>query len=128
MTGVFTDEIAFVKSELVNFGKSVIWRHVTDGTLPDTDKPWIPGDYQVDDYPVSIVFFPFNKEDRQTQKYPKDSEVSSGSVIGYLAGDIEFTPKLRDFVIDGSKQMKVTYINELAPNGETIIYYLELSY
>jgi len=127
--GVFTEEIEFVKQDIDEFGKDLVWRKLINTDLPDEAKPWQPGDYDVEDFPVRILLIPFNKEDRQTQKYPKDSSISSGSVMGLMAaGGLEFEPKLRDVVIDGEQQIKVTNINKLSPNGEDILYFLELSY
>lgn len=124
--GVFDDEIQLAKEEIAANGANVLWQSLTDAALPDPNKAWLPGEPTFVDHPVRIVFLPITAGNRQTDKYKFETEVRVGEFKGLMA-QVNFTPRAKDFILDGTKKIKVTSVNELAPNGEIILYFLELS-
>ena len=102
-------------------GAAVKWRVVTD-TVPDPDKPWLPGAPTTVNHDVMICFLPVNRQTYETYTFLKDTEVPSFSSIG-LMGQVPFAPNLKDTVIDvDGKELRIAYIDLLAPNRQNVLY------
>lgn len=122
--GVYDRQIATAKRLIAKFGQSVTWRVVADGTVSDADRPWLETPATPTDYTVAIAFLPLERQFQELLRYIKGAEVATGSIYG-LMGAVTFTPSLRDVVLRSAKEYRIRSIDELAPNGEPILYTVE---
>lgn len=102
-------------------GEKVVWRQVTEGAPSDPSQPWNPGAPSNVDSDATICFLPVNKETRETFTFLRGTEVPKGSVLGYM-GNVPFEPNLKDVVIRDGKELRISYIDLLSPNGQKILY------
>lgn len=109
-------------------GAACVWRKVIP---PINDDPANPGAGTNQDFPVRIVFFPNNQiRLASSLSMIAKTEVPSGRVMGYM-GAVSFVPQMVDRVIGtpyGDLGLIDTNgIDELAPNGQTILYTLRFA-
>lgn len=116
----FDRQVATAKKLIAKNGKDVIWR-VPGFVTPNPDRPWENVDVLPVDHPVRICFLPLNKEMRETIAFRRGTEVTAGSVMGYMA-QVPFEPSVADKVIDGVLTYDIDSIDVLAPNGQKILY------
>lgn len=121
MTSIYKRQIDTAKRLIRSKGQLVLWRKYVDSP---TSTKWKPEAPVSEDYNVYITFFPIMSSMKEFLRYVKDSDVPVGTIQGYMAAQ-SFEPSLRDVVIAGSKIYNVKNIQELAPNGETILYIIE---
>jgi hypothetical protein len=102
-------------------GQSVIWRCFKD--LEKSSEPWNPGEteYQFEDKPVKIVFFPSSYRDSKTKGFIRNSEQHKSDYVGFMA-DNGFAPDLKDVVIRGDKILRILSFELISPNGENLLY------
>ena len=105
-------------------GQSVKWRIVRDGAPVDSSKPWKPSNPATPvENDVSICFLTIDRQTYETLSYMAGGEVPMGAVMG-LMGAVDFEPSLKDVVIRDGKELQLFNIQELKPNGQTILYTL----
>lgn len=121
MASIYQRQIDAAKRLIRSKGQLVLWRQFTDSP---TSTKWKPEPAISTDYNVYVTFFPIMSVMKEFLRYMKDSDVPVGSVQGYMAAQT-FEPTLRDIVIAGSDTYNVKSINNLAPNGDTILYIIE---
>jgi hypothetical protein len=104
-------------------GQKVTWR-IINNPETETGKPWRTLAFKPEDKQVKIVFIPANRENFQTYCPMKSAaEVIKISVIGLLAASsVTFKPNNKDIVLRGETTLKISFIDELAPDGEPILY------
>lgn len=114
----FDRQVATALKLIAKNGESVTWRTIPDATPSDPDKPWRPGTTTPVDNPVIICFLPASEK---TFSYMNASEVPKGAFMG-LMGNVPFEPKLKDVAIRNGKQLRISAIDLLSPNGQKILY------
>lgn len=120
--GVYDRQIALATRLIKAKGQLVTWRQMANGA---TATPWKPGAAVNTDYPTYIVFLPDTRENRASLHYSRESEIIEGDYLGLMLAS-DFEPTLNAVVLRDSVQMTVKNVTDLAPNGEKIMYYLEL--
>jgi hypothetical protein len=126
--GVYDRQIATAQRMIAAKGELCTWRKMI---APVGDDPANPAAGTPADYAVRIVFFPNNQLHLlSTLSMLKETDIPGGRFYG-LMGAVSFTPELVDTVINSKgKQFSIidtNGIDELAPNGETILYKLRFS-
>jgi hypothetical protein len=109
-------------------GEPVTWRQfiIEPGDNAWTEGEPTPPDPLYIDHTVSMVFLPFSNRLRDAfQMQMANSDVPQGLYYG-LMGQVSFTPNLRDLIIRPSGQVRPSYIDELRPAGELILYTIGL--
>lgn len=122
--GVFDRQIEVAKRLIAKNGQSVIWRTLVDGPLSDPDEPWNPSEAVPSENNVKIVFLPYSASNNQFIKYLKGTNVTEGALTGLMA-QVTFEPKAKDTVIRGTKELAIKTIDELSPNGQSILWFVE---
>lgn len=103
-------------------GQGVTWRIVRDEAPVDASKPWKPtNDATPVEKNVTICFLTVDRMTFETLSFMDNGEVPQGAVMGYM-GAVDFAPSLKDVVIRDGKELRIHYIDELKPNGQTILY------
>lgn len=100
-------------------GQNVAWRIITDTSNPS--QPWNPGEPTTDDKPVKICFLPVDKQTYESIAFRAGTDIPKVSVLGYM-GAVNFEPNLKDVVIRDGVELRIAYIDKLAPNGQNILY------
>ena len=121
--GVYDEEIQMVLDDVEEFGQSVTWRQISNGSPVDSSKPWNVGSSVNTDNTVNILFIINDLVNKQTQKY--DSDINKSGNLNGVMGKTSFTPDLKDVVIRNGKELNLSSISEISPNGEIIAYRLE---
>lgn len=103
-------------------GQLVKWRIVRDAAPVDSSKPWKPTNQLTPvEKDVSICFLTVDRQTYETLSYMAGGEVPMGAVMG-LMGAVDFEPSLKDVVIRDGVELQLFNIQELNPNGQTILY------
>ena len=115
-----------VKRLIANYGETAVLRVMDSGTLPDSNKPWMPAEVPGVDHTVKIVFVPDGMDGHQEIKYLKDTEVISGQINGYMAVSPGVTPKAKDVVVRSGQLLTIDNISPLNPGGVDLLFKFEL--
>lgn len=75
---------------------------------------------------VWICFIPYKSDIKQFMAYISGKELKSGTVLGLMAGNVPFAPDLTDFVERDGVRIEILRVGKLSPNGQSILYKLEL--
>lgn len=122
----FDRQIATAVRLIEKYGQAVTWTTVNDGAPPDAAKPWKPAEAADTPNEATICFVPVRDNDwRKLLAYLKGTEVPTGKLAGLMAGNVSFTPKLKDVVVRDGVTLNVTNIDLISPNGQKILYILE---
>lgn len=119
---IFQRQIDTAKRLITKNGQLVIWRSLTDNA---GSKSWRPNTPTSTDYNVRVLFIPNSAGFIELLRYLKGSDIPSGSVKGLMPA-VNFEPNLRDVIITPTDTFNIKSINPLAPNGDVIMYFLEL--
>lgn len=122
---VFADDIATARELITEFGQSVQWQK----RAPDTggSNPWNPNQGTVPDpYDVKMVFLS-PKTGAKYLQLMTGTEVPIKSQVALMAGGLPFTPELNDTITRNGTSISVNRIDLLAPNGEDVLYYVEVA-
>lgn len=121
----FDRQIATAQRLIKKNGQQCIYRQVRDGAPADPTKPWVVGPNVDIDHPgIWICFIPETRQDRQFLTYMLGREVPTGMTLA-LMGQVPFEPKAKDVIIRDGVEYRTKTINNLAPNGQQILYTLE---
>ncbi len=118
--------IALAQRMIASKGQSVTFRQITDGAGVDASKPWLPTAATTVDHAVSVVFFPANRQGREVLHLMGDTEVPTGMLLGLMAAQ-SFAPKLKDVIVRAGRVLTVEFIDEVAPNGDVVVYRMGLT-
>lgn len=122
----FDRQIATANKLIQKNGQLVVWKSVTTGAPADAAMPWKPTvavDPQHDAY---ICFLPINRQMTQLFNYLRGTnDIPTGSVMGLMAGNVAFAPKLKDVVMRDGDTLRIKSIDLLSPNGQKILYTIE---
>lgn len=121
MAGIYDRQIAMAQSLIAKYGQTVTWRKSAVLT-PDPNKPWemVPG--AATDYNPKMVFISKFKE-HQFLKYIPGTEIPDGLFVGIMPA-VSFVPAINDTIIRGSETLTIEKIDEVAPNGTPIVYFV----
>lgn len=120
--GRFDRQIQTAKRLIAKNGRAVKWRVVRDAAPADPSQPWKPTNPATPvEHDVTICFLTVDKDTYETLSYMAGGEVPMGAVMG-LMGAVNFEPSLKDVVIRDGKELRLFNIEELNPNGQTILY------
>lgn len=114
--------------EFTPTGPNVTFVSVTGKT--EAGKSWNPIDPTTTNRDVRMIFYRDRLEDRQKQKYMKDSEVVDGQVNALMYPYDGWKPKLKDHIVIKStnKVFELVAINPIEPdpNFGPVLYDFEL--
>lgn len=102
-------------------GQSVTLRTFTNPGPTDPDKPWEPAAPVAADQTVNAVFYKYH------QKYIDGDRIRQGDQQVLIAAKDVTTPPAQDsLIIRGSEVWKVVNGQPTAPNGQLIIFELQV--
>lgn len=126
--GNSSDKAARALETIARKGQLVKWRKVTNGVLPESDKPWLPGELVVNDFDVFIAFIEVSSaEGKSSKNYSKGSNVSKGSVGGIMGANEGFKPAIKDVVIRDDVELAVVDFEKTNVDGTDIIFEIEFA-
>lgn len=118
----FDRQVQTAKKLIAKNGQLVKWRIVRDAAPVDSAQPWKPTNTATPvEHDVTICFLTVDKDTYETLSYMEGGEVPMGAVMG-LMGAVNFEPSLKDVVIRDGKELRLFNVEELNPNGQTILY------
>ena len=118
----FDRQVQTAKKLIAKNGQLVKWRVIRDAAPVDTAQPWKPTNPATPvEHDVTICFLTVDKDTYETLSYMAGGEVPMGAVMG-LMGAVNFELSLKDVVIRDGKELRLVNIEELNPNGQTILY------
>lgn len=94
--------------------------------VPDPDRPWdpVPAPTPVE-LNVVIAFLPVDRYAWETMRLRKDTDITEGHLMGYMAGPSP-RPNLKDVVIRDGQQLTIDDYVNINPDGRDVIYILLL--
>lgn len=117
----FDSAIALAQKLIKKNGQTVTLRGFTAGAAPDPAKPWKPGANTPVDQPAVAVFLNYE------QKYVDGDTVRVGDQLVFMpASGLTSSPEVEGLVLRGSEQWKIITIKPLSPNGQQIMYELQV--
>lgn len=117
----FDRQIATAARLIQENGQLVTWRQIVDGAPADSDEPWKPGEQDVTDTAVYIVFLPEDRRGYEFLRALGGTTIPVGNLVGLMAAQ-SFTPTLKDVVLRDGTELAIRTIDALAPNGDIIMY------
>jgi len=103
-------------------GQLVKWRVIRDEAPVNPSEPWKPTNPVTPvEHDVTICFLTVDKDTYETLSYMAGGEVPMGAAMG-LMDAVNFEPSLKDVVIRDGKELRLFNVEELNPNGQTILY------
>lgn len=117
----YTGMISTALSLIDKFGMTATLRQVIDGAPSDPLKPWIPSSPTNNDTAVRMAFLPEEHINRYFQMRIPEELVGEGLEYA-LMGDNGVEPSKKHLIIRGSEQLRVNYINKIAPSGQPVLY------
>lgn len=117
---VYVRQIATAQRLIAKYGQAVTWRQVRNAAPVDPAQPWNVANAAPVNYPVKVVFLPPGGQ-AQFIALMKETEIPEGTVQGLMAA-VSFKPSVKDVVIRDNVELTIHSIDEIAPNGETILY------
>lgn len=123
----YEDEIATALELIAEAGKLVTWQSKAVNIEESEATPWIPGEDETTEYDnISMVFLPVGRLGFESLRPIKTApDVQAGNEIA-LMGAQSFTPSPKDIIIDGDRTLRIKNIVTLAPDGNPILYQIEL--
>lgn len=117
----FDSAIALAKRLITKNGQAVTLRTFTQVEGTDPNKPWKPGGKVQQDLPAVAVFLDYE------QKYVDGDTVRMGDQRVFVpASGLTTAPEVDGVVLRGSEQWKIITIKPLNPNGQQIMYELQV--
>jgi hypothetical protein len=120
----FDSAIALAIRLLAKNGQNVTLRGFTPGAPVDPTKPWRPSANTASNQTVKAVFLDYE------QKYIDGTTIQSGDQKALLPSvdilNAAIAPELEGLVVRGSELWRILDVGTLAPNGQTIMFELQL--
>jgi hypothetical protein len=118
--GRFDSSIATAKRLIERNGQKVTWRQFSEVTNDAT--PWKPTAGEPVDFPdISICFLPTDRIGVALLESLANTDLVTGSYYG-LMGAVAFEPSVKDVVIRDGKEIRITAVDLLSPNGQKVLY------
>lgn len=107
-------------------GETVTWEQVSTAVIPDPTKPWAPGAAAPVLFAgIKILFLPSNRKTLALLQYLTQTEIVLGYQRGLMAGNVPFTPALKDFIVHANgKKDAIKYLDVLKPAGNPLLWYI----
>lgn len=126
--GVFDRQIESVKRLIEKYGELITFKRLAY-TVSDPNKPWLQTEIPETNKDLKIVFLSPGASastlfGRELLQYLKGTQTITGEVRGYMASG-SIVPRQNDIVIRNGKEIKISAIDILNPNGQDILYTLE---
>lgn len=123
----FEIEALELANELISeFGKAVDWVQVVDGAPADNTKPWKPGASVPTHYSPVLVRLPTNRKTMAFLEYLTGTDVPTGYERAIMAGNVPFTPSLKDYFVDGGKNVGIIWLDAFKPAGNVLLWTMGL--
>lgn len=123
MTTSYQRQINRAQASIAKKGKVVTWIQIVE-MITNPSNPWEKTQVR-NEYPVSIVFFPFNLQTKKMFQMMTGMEVTEGNFYGLMA-NVPFEPKRKDKVLYKiGDVISLVNFNSLEPDGTPIFYTLE---
>jgi len=121
---VFGRQIKLARKLIDKYGdKTAILRTITLGTPSDPSKPWQVGNSTFVDNVMPICFLLEHKRGWYSETRKEGELIADGLEYCLIASN-GVVPKLNDVIIRKGVQMKIRYVQALAPDSTDIIYKL----
>jgi hypothetical protein len=119
--GVFDEEVALAKELIEENGQAIIIRRTGQAAAPDVDQPWKLGAPTDTDAPTLGVFLDYNRKEI-------DGEVikQGDQKVLVPAQGLTIVPAVDDVLLRGAEIWSIINVNELNPNGQRILYTLQV--
>lgn len=118
--GQFDRQIATAERLIKKYGQTVVWRQVVDA--PNVDQPWKAPIQTTTEHSVVIAFLPMTREYKEMFVFKDKTELTAGFVVGYMKGNIPFTPGPKDVVVRDGKTYDIETLDPLSPNGQLVLW------
>jgi len=122
--GVFDEEIESAVSQIQEKGQPATLRSFAKGVAADPSKPWEPGANVQTDETVNAVFLSYS------QKYMDGSVIQAGDQQVLMpstnTSGAAILPQIDGLVIRGGETWKIVGIKPLNPNGQSILFDLQI--
>lgn len=117
----FDSAIALAKKLIKKNGQAVTLRGFTAGAAPDPTKPWKPGGNVAADQTIEAVFLDYE------QRYIDGQTIRMGDQRVFMPAEgLTAPPEVEGLVLRGSEVWKVIAVKPLNPNGQAIMYELQV--
>jgi len=122
----FDSAIALAKRLIAKNGETATLRSFTAAATPDPAKPWEPGANSAVDQTVYGVFLDYE------QKYIDGTVVMSGDQKMFMpsttsaGGALTPEPDVDGLILRGTDEWKIIDAKPLNPNGQTIMFELQV--
>jgi hypothetical protein len=117
----FDSAIALAKKLIKKNGQLVTLRGFTAGAAPDPAKPWKPGGNVAADQTIEAVFLDYE------QRYIDGQTIRTGDQRVFMPAEgLTAPPEVEDLVLRDLEVWKVVAVKPLNPNGQAILYELQV--
>jgi hypothetical protein len=117
----FDSAIALAKKLIKKNGQAVTLRGFTAGAAPDPAKPWKPGGNVAADQTIVAVFLDYE------QRYIDGQTIRTGDQRVFMPAEgLTAPPEVEDLVLRDLEVWKVVAVKPLNPNGQAILYELQV--
>ncbi|XAI94570.1 head-to-tail stopper [Pseudomonas phage vB_Pa-PAC4] len=117
----FDSAIALAKKLIKKNGQAVTLRGFTTNAAPDPAKPWKPGGNVAADQTIEAVFLDYE------QRYIDGQTIRMGDQRVFMpAESLTAPPEVEGLVLRGLEVWKVIAVKPLNPNGQAIMYELQV--
>ncbi len=117
----FDSAIALAKKLIKKNGQLVTLRGFTAGAAPDPAKPWKPGAPAAQDQTIEAVFLDYE------QRYIDGQTIRTGDQRVFMPAEgLTAPPEVEGLVLRGTEVWKVIAVKPLNPNGQAIMYELQV--
>lgn len=117
----FDSAIALAKKLITKNGQAVTLRSFTATAGTDPDMPWKPGANAPVNQTIEAVFLDYE------QRYIDGETIRAGDQRVYMPAEgLTTPPEVEGLVLRGSDPWKIISIKPLNPNGQAIMYELQV--
>lgn len=117
----FDSAIALAKKLIKKNGQTVTLRGFTTNAAPDPAKPWKPGGNVPADQTIEAVFLDYE------QRYIDGQTIRMGDQRVFMPAEgLTAPPEVEGLVLRGLEVWKVIAVKPLNPNGQAIMYELQV--
>jgi len=117
----FDSAIALAKKLIKKNGQAVTLRGFTAGSAPDPDKPWKPGANLPSNQSIEAVFLDYE------QRYIDGETIRTGDQRVFMPAEgLTTPPEVEGLVVRGAELWKIIAVKPLNPNGQAIMYELQV--